>query len=95
MWRRRRRPMKILVGVVAVVLLVAGSAYVVNAKERHKPHQSYAKTYYGYAHPRVNHEPSYPNAYGWYPHDADRLPIGSAIWWEQMRREGRLGGETK
>jgi len=24
----------------------------------------------------------------------DKLPFGSAAWWEQMRREGRLGGET-
>ena len=26
--------------------------------------------------------------------DASKLPFGSAIWWDQMRREGRLGGET-
>lgn len=25
---------------------------------------------------------------------ADKLPIGSQAWWDQMRREGRLGGET-
>jgi hypothetical protein len=25
---------------------------------------------------------------------ADKMPIGSSQWWEQMRREGRLGGET-
>ena len=25
---------------------------------------------------------------------ADKMPIGSTQWWEQMRREGRLGGET-
>jgi hypothetical protein len=25
---------------------------------------------------------------------ADKLRIGSTEWWEQMRREGRLGGET-
>jgi hypothetical protein len=25
---------------------------------------------------------------------ADKMPIGSSAWWEQMRREGRLGGET-
>jgi hypothetical protein len=25
---------------------------------------------------------------------ADKLPVGSSQWWEQMRREGRLGGET-
>ena len=26
--------------------------------------------------------------------DASKMRIGSARWWEQMRREGRLGGET-
>jgi hypothetical protein len=25
---------------------------------------------------------------------ADKMPVGSNAWWEQMRREGRLGGET-
>jgi hypothetical protein len=25
---------------------------------------------------------------------ADKMPVGSSEWWEQMRREGRLGGET-
>jgi hypothetical protein len=25
---------------------------------------------------------------------ADKMRIGSTEWWEQMRREGRLGGET-
>jgi hypothetical protein len=25
---------------------------------------------------------------------ADKMPVGSSAWWEQMRREGRLGGET-
>jgi hypothetical protein len=25
---------------------------------------------------------------------ADKVQFGSSAWWEQMRREGRLGGET-
>jgi hypothetical protein len=25
---------------------------------------------------------------------ADKLPFGSSAWWEQMQREGRLGGDT-
>jgi hypothetical protein len=84
-----------LVGVVAALSLILVSAPGVRAKEHHKPHKRYAKTCNGHAHQRVDQEPRYPNTSGWYPHDADRLPIGSAIWWEQMRREGRLGGETK
>ena len=26
--------------------------------------------------------------------NANKMPFGSMAWWEQMRREGRLGGET-
>lgn len=26
--------------------------------------------------------------------NAEKVPFGSMAWWEQMRREGRLGGET-
>ena len=32
-----------------------------------------------------------PDANGWFPRDANRLKVGSAIWWEQMEREGRVG----
>jgi hypothetical protein len=32
----------------------------------------------------------YPHANGWYPHDADKLPIGSGEWWRQMLREDRV-----
>jgi hypothetical protein len=28
----------------------------------------------------------------YYVHDADKLPIGTARWWDQMQREGRTGG---
>jgi hypothetical protein len=35
-----------------------------------------------------------PNESAYYEHDADKLRIGSQRWWDQMRREGRLGGET-
>jgi hypothetical protein len=28
---------------------------------------------------------------GWYPRDSNQLRFGSAIWWEQMEREGRFG----
>ena len=26
--------------------------------------------------------------------NSERMKVGSGAWWEQMRREGRLGGET-
>lgn len=27
-------------------------------------------------------------------YQADKMRFGTAAWWDQMRREGRLGGET-
>jgi hypothetical protein len=30
----------------------------------------------------------------WQPHDSGALPFGSARWWEQMLREGRINGDT-
>jgi hypothetical protein len=35
-----------------------------------------------------------PRPDGYHELLADKMPIGSTQWWEQMRREGRLGGET-
>jgi hypothetical protein len=35
-----------------------------------------------------------PRGNGYREQLADKLPFGSNAWWEQMRREGRLGGET-
>jgi hypothetical protein len=32
-----------------------------------------------------------PDAY--VERDVNKLPFGSATWWDQMQREGRLGGE--
>jgi hypothetical protein len=31
---------------------------------------------------------------GWYDHESNKLPFGSALWWQQMEREGR-GGNTR
>ena len=38
---------------------------------------------------------SYRNGNGdadYYAHDADKLPFGTARWWDQMQRENRSGG---
>jgi hypothetical protein len=86
--------MRSLVAVVAALSLVAVSTCEANAKAQPKVHKHHAKWYYPDARPNVYREPKYPTAAGWYPHDSNKLPFGSAIWWEQMRRDGRLGGET-
>jgi len=82
--------MRLIVGAVSALSLLAGVAAEAGAKtykrhaQRQSPHaaQSSVQRY------------RYPDAGGWYDHDANKLPIGSMRWWEQMRREGRLGGET-
>src|SRR5262249_14935354 len=28
----------------------------------------------------------------YYVHDADKMPVGTARWWDQMQRENRTGG---
>jgi hypothetical protein len=38
--------------------------------------------------------PGVPLAEPYVEFDASKMRFGSARWWEQMRREGRLGGET-
>lgn len=80
--------MRLVAMVAAAVLLIAGCACEISAREYSKARGRHTR----HPLPHVDREPSYPNAYGWYPHDANKLPFGSAIWWDQMRREGRLGG---
>lgn len=35
--------------------------------------------------------PSIRSSGGYYVRDADKLPFGTSIWWEQMMRENRAG----
>ena len=76
--------MRALVTAVAALLLWAGLLSDVSAKQ----HKRTAKRPAPYASPYDGRE--YPDANGWYPHDASKLRFGSAIWWDQMMREGRL-----
>jgi hypothetical protein len=87
--------MRIFVVVVAALSLLAGSALEVSAKEHSRAHRRpLAERHFPHALPYVAPELRYPDASGWYPHDANKLPFGSAIWWDQMRRERRLGGSN-
>jgi hypothetical protein len=79
--------MKALVfGLAAAVLIAANVAAANAAHKRHlKRHVQHVPTYSGVPQ-------RYPNEYGWYPHDPERLAFGSRIWWDEMEREGRLRG---
>ena len=82
--------MKMLVsGAVAVVLLV-GVAVPANAQssapgysKEKKKHRAYRRA----QEPRASLASEGP----YYEHLADKLPIGSSRWFEQMEREGRFG----
>ena len=78
--------------VTALVGLALVAAPKVCAADHSKDHQRHANRYHQHARPSTDRTPKYPDSSGWYPHDADKLPFGSVIWWDQMRRERRLGG---
>jgi len=78
--------MKVLVAVVVAAMCAIAGAATANAE-----HKRYHKRWVGYDAPLRYHKQSYPNEFGWYPHDSNQLTVGSRIWWDQMEREGRLG----
>ena len=81
--------MKVVRLLAAALLLLAGIAGEVSAASDAKKHKRYVKKpVQQYATARSPLPDSYVER------DANKLPFGSAIWWDQMRREGRLGGET-
>jgi hypothetical protein len=81
----------VAVAAVAAMSLVAGSACEVNAEGYTNSHKRYAKRHYHrYVARDHSYKQAYPDEYGWFPHDANQLKVGSALWWEQMQRENRL-----
>ena len=53
-------------------------------KKKHKKH----KKHHRYVSPRSDES---RNRSDYYEHLADKLPVGSSRWFEQMEREGRFG----
>jgi hypothetical protein len=74
------------VAVLSLLALPAGEALAKDPKKRTAQAKKPAAT--------QEHRPraDAPDAY--IVRNADKLPFGSAIWWDQMQREGRLGGEV-
>jgi len=85
--------MRTLIALVAAASLITGFVGEVSAEVHAKKHKHNA-TRAHYLRQNIDREPRYSQTGDWYPRDANKLPFGSSIWWEQMRREGRLGGET-
>jgi hypothetical protein len=70
----------------ALVLLLTneGAEALGRHANRHVRHGSPGQSSY------ITHSQGYRHGDGWYVHDADKLPIGSQVWWQQMLREGRV-----
>jgi hypothetical protein len=76
--------------VLAISALLAAAAAAVPAGAQVQPQQPKA-----HAKKETAPQPApLPRDSGYREQLADKLPIGSNAWWEQMKREGRLGGET-
>jgi len=82
--------MRMVLAVVAALSLLACLAGEAGAKTYAKKHKHDAKK------PASAQAHSSARSYGadaYVDRDVNRLPFGSAKWWDQMLREGRLGGE--
>ena len=85
--------MRLVASVLGALVLVAGSTAPAAAQTQPKPPPTHAKK----TAPQYSAEGQYaaePRGNGYQEQLADRLRFGSSAWWEQMKREGRLGGET-
>jgi len=86
--RHEETTMRIVVVGFAVLSLIAGFSAEAGA-------QGYAKKRHKHARAQVQEPASRAatssNAGGYVVHDANKLPFGSSVWWEQMQRENRAG----
>jgi hypothetical protein len=83
--------MRVVLVVVAALSLLAGLEGEADAKTHAKKHKHDTKK------PASVQAHSSARSYSpdvYIERDASKLPFGSANWWDQMLREGRLSGET-
>jgi hypothetical protein len=77
--------MRVFVAALGALLLVASAPLMASAEPQPKHARSTKKVS-----PPTE---SAPRSDGYREQLADKLPFGSQAWWDQMSREGRLGGE--
>ena len=81
--------MRIVVAALATLALIAGAAGDAaaqgHAKKRHKHAKAQVRRPAAVATQRSNAASDY------IVRDANQLPVGSSIWWDQMLRENRAG----
>jgi Tfp pilus assembly protein PilE len=79
--------MRVAVVVLAMLSLVASHSGEASA-------QAYARKRHTHVKAHVQHPASRTKKYetdGYIVRDANKLPFGSSIWWDQMLRENRAG----
>lgn len=79
--------MRIIASALGALLLISTGAAPADAQTQQKPQKRYIKK-------ERPQETSAPRDDGYREQLADKIPMGTNAWWDQMRREGRLGGET-
>jgi hypothetical protein len=79
--------MRKLLQALVAVLVVAGAALPAAAETQAKQPRAYVKK------APVSQPAPLPRGNGYREQLADKLPIGTQAWWDQMAREGRLGNE--
>jgi hypothetical protein len=77
----------------AAVLLLTGLNGAVRAGDKPPKKQGHSVHRAAAARADSAARSSIPRPDAYVERDANKLPFGSAIWWDQMQREGRLGGE--
>jgi hypothetical protein len=82
--------MRIIIAALLGLSFVVGLAMPISAQanERHGYYKKKIQKQYRYVRP---HEEESRNRSDYYEHLADKLPVGSSRWFEQMEREGRFG----
>jgi hypothetical protein len=82
--------MRIILAALFGVSLVVGLAMPTGTQAYEKARYNKKKTQKHYRHARPPSRDS-TNRSDYYEHLADKLPVGSSRWFEQMEREGRFG----
>jgi hypothetical protein len=86
------RPTIVAIALAAFIGGLLGSALGEAQARKLEKHPQRSAKYHGY---RANSRGSERQpSDGYMEMRADKMPFGSNAWWDQMQREGRLGGET-
>lgn len=85
--------MKVMIAALTALSVLAGAALPAGAGPAREGLQAYeVKTSYKKKkYKKRYYRRSYVDDSGYYQRWADKLPIGTSAWWQQMDREGRGG----